>query len=88
MRSHLEEGWRLTAPPTEPPVQPQHQGERTRNQPQIVEVGMQEGTVQVRLEEEAIDPIRRAAQQKQRIAMEAERLHSCFRNLILWFLKL
>ena len=60
---------------TELPVQPEDRRERARDQPEVVKVGMEKLAGQMWLEQPAVERVRGAAEEEQRIAEVAEALH-------------
>src|SRR6185369_10699647 len=57
-------------------MQPQNRWQRARNQPEIIEVGMKQPSVDMRLDEPAIDRVRAAARQEKWIAQVEKPSHS------------
>lgn len=57
------------------PMQPENKRERTRNQPAIIKMVMKKSRVDMRFDEPAVDGIRGAANQKERVAVIAETWH-------------
>ena len=53
---------------TELPMQPENQRECARDQPEVVEVRMQKAAGQMRFEQPAVERVRSAAEEEQRVA--------------------
>ena len=76
MPGDFAEGGRRIRSPTQPPVAPQHERQGAGNQPEIVEMRMQEGIVGVGFDQPAVDRIRPASHLKKPVPPEAERFHN------------
>lgn len=57
------------------PMQPKNERQRAGNQPAIIKMVMKKSRVNMRFDEPAVDGIRGAANQKERVAVIAKRRH-------------
>ena len=60
---------------TKSPMQPENERERAGNQPAIIKAVMKKSHVEMRFDDPAVDGIRGAANQKERVAVIAKRRH-------------
>ena len=67
--------WCIVVAETQPPLQPKHEWQSTRDEQQVIKLTVQEFGRHMRLESPAIKPVKSATQQEQRIPPVAEALH-------------
>lgn len=79
MSGDLTPCWRSLVSPAQPAMQPEQQREGAGNQPEIIEVALDEWVRHQGLQEETVQCIGTAADQEQRVAMETEHPHNSAR---------
>ncbi len=76
MQGDFVKRWRMVVRAlVELPMQPENRWQRAGDEPEVIEVGMEKTVMHMGLDEPAIDGIRAAAREKQRVAQIAEAAH-------------
>jgi len=76
MAADFGQGGKSVTAPSQLAVNPEHQRQGARDQPQIIEVGMKKREVERRLEKKAVQRVSQASGEEQSVTMERECLHS------------